>query len=405
MIKGFFRQQMIKTYVYLFLCGIAFLPIKTQAQSNDVRPFYLNVHAGTPLFWGDFSSTAEKLRLGYGGGLSLGYRLNTWLATEVDVNYLKGKLGASSTQGNDLLDEQGLIRYTQGSYKAGDVYSKVSLFRVGISLPVSIFPLLGHQHKFNIALAPHAYLNKFTPGIYAIQTHQKLTSGAKPDSWSYSVGADVGLSYALKQGKVIFLRSALSWLSDDRFEGLRTEPAWRDNFMLYTSVGVRFNLGKKKNSIAQAPVEATIVVASTKKEAVVEVTHPYQAAERQPIQLEKTPEKPQDPNPNEWLSPIYFKLNQATLDKVTQAETLNLMLQRAQHYPHLPIVIEGWSDTSGPVAFNNSLAQQRAEALARYLIQQGVDPKRIQVIGKGSDKQLGASAKARRAELKFIINP
>lgn len=397
---------MIKTYLQLLVgCATLFcLPAKAQSPDSSTA-LYVAVHAGSPLFWGDFSSTAEKLRLGYGGGLSLGYQLNKWMATELDVNFMKGRLDANKWQTNDLLDDNGVIRYTKGNFKASSVYSKTTVLQVGLRLPISVFRLFDADKKFNIAIAPHIYLNKFNPGIYAVETNKKVTDGAKATTWSYSAGGDIGFSYKLAHGKAIFLQSALSWLSDDKFEGLTTEPAWRDNLMLYTRIGIRFNLGKKKNGVAPTPIQSTVAVASPKKEEVVEVTNPSQPLVNQPNSIEKTQEKQKDTNPNELLSPIYFKLNKATIDETEHAEILNRMLQLANLHPQLPILIEGWSDTSGPVAFNNSLAQQRAEALASYLIQQGVDQKRIQVVGKGSDKQLGASAKARRAELKFIINP
>ncbi|AJW62154.1 hypothetical protein VO54_00667 [Elizabethkingia miricola] len=233
---------MIKIYSLLFLIFTGSAVLYAQKKPSPESSLYVGVQAGSPLFWGDLSSTGEKFRPGYGGGLFIGYRLTNWLAVEVNTDYITGNIGASKWQTNDLIDNQGVIRYTQGSYKLGDIYSKIRLSRYGLRLPVQVLKIFRSEGKFNLEIAPHLFFNDFSTGIYNIKTNQKLMDGTKPESMSYSVGGDLGFSYKIDKHTKLFLRSSFSWLNDDKYDGVITYPAWKENLMLYTTIGVSFDI-------------------------------------------------------------------------------------------------------------------------------------------------------------------
>ena len=374
--------------------------------------FYGGAQVGVPLFWGDLRSAGDKLQLGYGGGLLAGYRMTDWLAAELDAGYMAGKLGAADWQLDDRMDASGMIRYTAGDYALGDVYSKTRLFRVGLRAPVQLLRLFGRRGRFQIEIAPHIYLNSFSTGIHDRQTDDELTEGVSPRSWSYTAGSDLGFSYRTGQRSRIFLRSALSWIYDDRFEGVSTHPAWRENFMLYTSVGISFDLGKarkaKRHNSKPTPVAST-VPAQPVTPAPVE-----KASEETPAPATEKPEPPAAAPatesettttvqpaaaPYDWIAPIYFNRNSATVDTVRYRELLQHILRLADEYRELSIQIKGWTDTTGTEAGNEKLSQQRAQALADYLIGQGADSNRIQVQGEGEDHAAGDGAEGRRVEV------
>lgn len=233
---------MIKIYSLLFLIFTGSAVLYAQKKPSPESSLYVGVQAGSPLFWGDLSSTGEKFRPGYGGGLFIGYRLTNWLAVEVNTDYITGNIGASKWLTNDLIDNQGVIRYTQGSYKLGDIYSKIRLSRYGLRLPVQVLKIFRSEGKFNLEIAPHLFFNDFSTGIYNIKTNQKLMDGTKPESMSYSVGGDLGFSYKIDKHTKLFLRSSFSWLNDDKYDGVITYPAWKENLMLYTTIGVSFDI-------------------------------------------------------------------------------------------------------------------------------------------------------------------
>lgn len=245
-----YPPAMIKIYSLLFLIFTGSAVLYAQKKPSPESSLYVGVQAGSPLFWGDLSSTGEKFRPGYGGGLFIGYRLTNWLAVEVNTDYITGNIGASKWQTNDLIDNQGVIRYTQGSYKLGDIYSKIRLSRYGLRLPVQVLKIFRSEGKFNLEIAPHLFFNDFSTGIYNIKTNQKLMDGTKPKSLSYSMGGDLGFSYRINKQTKLFLRSSFSWLNDDKYDGVITYPAWKENLMLYTTIGVSFdiNTSKKDNN-------------------------------------------------------------------------------------------------------------------------------------------------------------
>ncbi|MDX8567422.1 hypothetical protein OZ668_05470 [Elizabethkingia sp. HX XZB] len=233
---------MIKIYFFLVLFFSGSLILYAQEKYPSESKVYIGVQAGSPLFWGDLSSTGEKFRPGYGGGLFAGYRFTDWLAIEANTDYMTGNIGASKWQTNDLIDNQGVIHYTQGSYKLGDIYSKIRLSRYGLRLPVQVLKIFRNSGKFNIEIAPHFFINDFSTGIYNIKSNQKLTDGTKPKSLSYSMGGDLAFSYRINKQTRLFLRSSFSWLNDDKYDGIITYPAWKENLMLYTSIGVSFDI-------------------------------------------------------------------------------------------------------------------------------------------------------------------
>lgn len=232
-----------------FLFAICSIPLLVQAQQQQPikipSKFHIGLQAGTPIFWGDLFSLGEKTRLGYGAGIFGGYRISRWLDAELGLDYGVGKLGAKEWQTEDLLD-QGLIRYTHGSDKLGDIYSKTSFLRVGLRLPVKVFSLFSEQdRRFHIELAPHLYLNSFNPAIYSVQTDKKIMEGISPKDWSYSAGGDIAFRYKTGKKMAVFLRSSLSWLTDDRYEGVITEPAWMVNLQVFNTLGLRLDLDRK----------------------------------------------------------------------------------------------------------------------------------------------------------------
>ena len=231
------------------LIVLAFLlPLQALAQQDDDENarWYAGFQAGVPLFWGDIFSTGKHTHLGYAGGIFAGYRLNRWLSAELSADYGQGKLGAGKWQTEDYINNAGIITYTSGSWKLGEVYSRTTFLRAGLRLPVSILPLLnpsGHS-RFKLSLAPHLYFNHFTPGIYAVSGNKKLTDGVKPAAWAYAVGG--GMTFGYKTGKKtsFYLRPLLTWLSDERYEGISSQPSWRVNLMGMVSAGLQFDLGK-----------------------------------------------------------------------------------------------------------------------------------------------------------------
>ncbi|MEL7363998.1 MAG: OmpA family protein, partial [Bacteroidota bacterium] len=61
-------------------------------------------------------------------------------------------------------------------------------------------------------------------------------------------------------------------------------------------------------------------------------------------------------------------------------------------YPGLGITVEGHTDNTGDQATNDALSQERAQAVAGYLAEQGVDVSRIAAVGYGDARPIATNS-------------
>jgi outer membrane protein OmpA-like peptidoglycan-associated protein len=82
------------------------------------------------------------------------------------------------------------------------------------------------------------------------------------------------------------------------------------------------------------------------------------------------------------LESVYFKLNKAIIEKRSYALLDNVAAVLANH-SNLVIQVEGHTDGQGNDAYNLTLSQRRAQAVADYLVKKGIDKARLQHKGFG----------------------
>jgi OOP family OmpA-OmpF porin len=56
--------------------------------------------------------------------------------------------------------------------------------------------------------------------------------------------------------------------------------------------------------------------------------------------------------------------------------------------PEIKVRIEGHTDAVGSVSYNLSLSGRRALSVGEYLVKQGIDPSRLELVGKGMSEPL-----------------
>jgi outer membrane protein OmpA-like peptidoglycan-associated protein len=79
---------------------------------------------------------------------------------------------------------------------------------------------------------------------------------------------------------------------------------------------------------------------------------------------------------------VQFAFDKWVLDDGAQTRLLALAKQ-LQEQPQLSLELEGYTDSTGASAYNIQLSQRRAEAVRRFLVEQGVELPRIHSIGLG----------------------
>lgn len=80
---------------------------------------------------------------------------------------------------------------------------------------------------------------------------------------------------------------------------------------------------------------------------------------------------------------VQFDLSSTEVAPVYHDE-IERMADFMRQYPETDVVIEGYTDSSGPAEFNRNLSQQRADAVADVLVNEfGIASSRVSAIGRG----------------------
>ena len=87
------------------------------------------------------------------------------------------------------------------------------------------------------------------------------------------------------------------------------------------------------------------------------------------------------------LENIYFDLDKWEI-KPQAAEVLNVLLGILKKYPYMEIQIGSHTDTRASEMYNLRLSNKRAASALEYLVQNGIDRKRLRSIGYGERKPL-----------------
>jgi OOP family OmpA-OmpF porin len=95
---------------------------------------------------------------------------------------------------------------------------------------------------------------------------------------------------------------------------------------------------------------------------------------------------------------VRFGFDKAELDDRAQTALADLAKQ-VRDNPNVLVTLEGYTDKSGRASYNVQLSQRRAEAVRRFMVQQGVDVHRIQSIGLGTVPE---STKGSRQEHRMV---
>jgi outer membrane protein OmpA-like peptidoglycan-associated protein len=101
-----------------------------------------------------------------------------------------------------------------------------------------------------------------------------------------------------------------------------------------------------------------------------------------------------------------FEAGSANLGEVDDKAVKDILAYLLAH-PQVTLTVYGYASSEGDVSFNQALSQQRADALKKYLVEKGVDPKRINTVAKGINNPIASNdteegrKKNRRVEFGF----
>ncbi|WP_022835118.1 OmpA family protein [Salisaeta longa] len=92
-------------------------------------------------------------------------------------------------------------------------------------------------------------------------------------------------------------------------------------------------------------------------------------------------------------SGILFDLNSAAL-RPEARENLRKLQQSLSDFPETELLVVGHTDATGPASYNQTLSERRAQSAAEYLMSLGIDPGRINTMGKGESQPVATNETA-----------
>lgn len=99
--------------------------------------------------------------------------------------------------------------------------------------------------------------------------------------------------------------------------------------------------------------------------------------------------------PEEETFVYFFSNNKAT---VTDSRTLESIAETAAS-TGADVTVTGYASETGPAAYNKAISEERAENIAEYLEDHGVDTDHIKVVSEGATDRFGDAAHNRRADI------
>lgn len=90
------------------------------------------------------------------------------------------------------------------------------------------------------------------------------------------------------------------------------------------------------------------------------------------------------------LRNIYFNFNKASFKDESYNE-LNKLVSMMSDNSGMQIEISGHTDNVGPAEYNKVLSQRRANAVKDFLVEKGIDSRRITAVGYGEEKPLASN--------------
>ncbi len=169
---------------------------------------------------------------------------------------------------------------------------------------------------------------------------------------------------------------------------------------LYNGFLSNYLLAKEKVEVAK---RESLVCYTGKVELPVAQAEPQEFIVQKPVELQELAKVEE---PLMVRARIHFDFNKANIKK----EYIPLLKEVAKvlrENPNINLRIEGYTDDIGTKAYNQRLALKRAMAVKNFLVKEGINPERIQVVGFGKEKYIAENTTPigrltnRRAE--FIV--
>lgn len=383
------------------------------------RGWYVGAEGGLPLGYSTFSSSGyDKDRVGWSSGLFVGYRFNEMMSAELSVRYAEMTLAGQRCcvrrdywLGNDG-EWYGAPAIDKDCINYHDLKSRVKVGQYGLRFNFNVLGLFEatRNSRWAFDISPIAYAVSSKATIKTL--HGNTTVMKRSARWHFGGGFNVAPSFRINNTLTVGAYSGFTFLTGQRMDGM-PKHLHINNAIWDSGVRLAFNLsnGRKPQASSAEPVVPTVVVCPEEVKPVV--VAPVNDADRHGVAPDTTPVVPivvSDVKSDSVVTKtveeaehefpaIYFAFNKYAL-RPSELPKLREILAYLKDNPDVSVVLSGWCDTRGPVYVNNRLSRQRASRVRSWLVQQGVEPERISIVGRGSDFKMKIHSRARRVVTK-----
>ena len=132
---------------------------------------------------------------------------------------------------------------------------------------------------------------------------------------------------------------------------------------------------------------------------------PPQAAQAAPLSTVAAPALTQGAQLKEFV--VYFTQNSTEIP-IYAKDILSAAADLLKTFPEADALIEGHTDSTGDPAYNRSISGERAVSVRNYLLEQGIEARRLATSGVGSEKPIESNStpagrsKNRRVEIRIV---
>ena len=233
-------------FSFCFLMVTSFLVAQNQTKQvyNDFSRWSLGLNGGISIFRGDMVSfSADKTYLGGEGGLQLGYQLTPTFGLSLTADMGQGKGSAKKWEKEFKIYPTGESYYgmlpEEGFAYYNDVYSKVKYFTIGLHGDFNVNNFFGKKElrRWTVLLSPAVYLQKFSPKLYKKEDDKRFdTSSTLDNGVNLGLGGDIALRYRTSKHIDLQLKSGVTWIANNNFDGVATCCSSKYNWLANLSV-------------------------------------------------------------------------------------------------------------------------------------------------------------------------
>lgn len=212
-----------------------------------------------------------------------------------------------------------------------------------------------------------------------------LSSINPEDNLKLSLRGRIGLEYAITAD--LMAQAAVDYQYINQMPGERGSLPTGDINALVPQVNVTYFFGGPGGAVASAGAATGVVVASGDEDNDGVIN----AKDKCPDTTQGLPVTEYGCLADDAVTTeveVYFKTDSAELTDAPKTALDELALFMEEN-PETKVEIQGFTDNIGPSDVNKDLSKDRANTVAEYLVDQGIEPSRLETAGLGEQSPVG----------------